>query len=306
MNMDYLHYLFTVAQSGSINQASKKLHLTQQHLSKIIQGLESEFGTTIFLRTNRGIELTPMGQDIIKTIARILSDYHDLTGRIRQHEDNKATRLKGKLCVHTIPSVWEENNIRRAINAFSTTYPLVDIAVCELGPKDIIQAITSQPQDIGIITLLAGDDEAVSIPNFLHFATCYTVPVSAYATKGSDFAKKYKSISLKKLAKEPLVVYKPFSSKNAPIEDIFYKIGKPNIKYSVSNLITFHDILNSGNAIHVGTYTSSQYLEKNNLVLIPIRDKMYFSTGVLYHQDHGNDPLIRAFGDFFISQMTVC
>lgn len=302
MNLDYLHYLLAVAQSGSISQASKKLHLSQQHLSKIIQSLESEFGATIFERTHRGIKLTPIGQDIINTTAKILTQYHDLTERICQHENQRAARLKGKLHVHTIPSVWEENTIRKTINAFSSAYPLVDITIGELGAKDVVLAIINQPSDIGIITTVAGDQDILIIPDILHFTPCYSVSVNAYAAKDSRFAQKNKSISLKSLAKEPLVVYKPFASKNVPIEDLFYKVGAPNIKYAVSNLITFHDILNGGKAIHVGTYTSSQYLEKNNLVRIPIRDKIYFSTGVLYHQDHGNDPLIKAFADFFENQ----
>ena len=65
MTLQQLKYLIEVANSGSMNEAAKKLYVSQPSLSSAIKELEQEFGITLFNRTNKGISLSNEGQEFL-------------------------------------------------------------------------------------------------------------------------------------------------------------------------------------------------------------------------------------------------
>lgn len=58
MTLQQLHQVITIAESRSMNEASRKLFVSQPNLSAVVRELEEEAGITIFIRSNRGIVLT--------------------------------------------------------------------------------------------------------------------------------------------------------------------------------------------------------------------------------------------------------
>ena len=52
MTLQQLKYVTTVAQTGTISDAAKKLFISQPSLTKAVRELEKEMGITIFERTN--------------------------------------------------------------------------------------------------------------------------------------------------------------------------------------------------------------------------------------------------------------
>ena len=65
MTLTQLKYAITVAECGSMNEAAKELFISQPSLSSSIKDLETETGVQIFRRTNRGISLTPQGEEFL-------------------------------------------------------------------------------------------------------------------------------------------------------------------------------------------------------------------------------------------------
>ena len=65
MTLQQLHQVITIAESRSMNEASRKLFVSQPNLSAVVRELEEETGITIFIRSNRGIVLTPEGEEFI-------------------------------------------------------------------------------------------------------------------------------------------------------------------------------------------------------------------------------------------------
>ena len=59
MTLQQLRYALTIAECGSMNEAAKQLFLSQPSLSETIRELENEIGLSIFMRSNRGIIITP-------------------------------------------------------------------------------------------------------------------------------------------------------------------------------------------------------------------------------------------------------
>ena len=64
MRIKQLEYLEAVIETGSINEAAKRLYLTQPSLSSAIKDLEKEMGIIIFQRSNSGARLTADGHEL--------------------------------------------------------------------------------------------------------------------------------------------------------------------------------------------------------------------------------------------------
>ena len=54
MDTRVLRYFLTVAQTGNITEAAKKLHITQPTLSRQLQKLEEDLGQELLDRTQKG------------------------------------------------------------------------------------------------------------------------------------------------------------------------------------------------------------------------------------------------------------
>lgn len=71
MTLEQLNYVIEVSKTNSINKAANHLFVSQSTLSMAIQNLEKELGADIFVRTRRGVELTPFGRSFISYLIPI-------------------------------------------------------------------------------------------------------------------------------------------------------------------------------------------------------------------------------------------
>ena len=62
ISYDYYRIFYYVAKYGNITEAAKVLLNSQPNLTRAIKTLESELGCPLFLRSNRGMHLTPEGE----------------------------------------------------------------------------------------------------------------------------------------------------------------------------------------------------------------------------------------------------
>ncbi len=74
MNLNLYRIFYIVAKTKSFSESSKALHISQPAISKHIQNLEYELNTTLFYRTNRGIEVTPEAKKILQYVEKAYND----------------------------------------------------------------------------------------------------------------------------------------------------------------------------------------------------------------------------------------
>ena len=72
MTLKQLQYAVTIAETGSMTEAAKKLFIAQPSLTSAIHELENEYGITLFLRSNKGIEITPEGDEFLGYARQVL------------------------------------------------------------------------------------------------------------------------------------------------------------------------------------------------------------------------------------------
>ena len=64
VSYDYYRIFYYVAKCGNLSQAAKQLLNNQPNLTRSIKNLEAALGCTLFSRTNRGVRLTPEGEQL--------------------------------------------------------------------------------------------------------------------------------------------------------------------------------------------------------------------------------------------------
>lgn len=62
MKLEQIEQVVEIARQKSISQAAGNLFISQPSLSLSIQHLEEELGEPLFIRSNKGVRLTPLGR----------------------------------------------------------------------------------------------------------------------------------------------------------------------------------------------------------------------------------------------------
>lgn len=73
MNIRDLQYVVAVAEELNFGRAASKCHVSQPALSGQILKLEDSLGVTLFERTNRTVQITPIGEQIVTQARQLLT-----------------------------------------------------------------------------------------------------------------------------------------------------------------------------------------------------------------------------------------
>ena len=85
MTLMQMKYAIAVADTKSMNEAARSLFITQPSLSASVKELENEIGIELFKRTNRGITVTPEGEEFLKELESAWDGLSDTVNHLRQN-----------------------------------------------------------------------------------------------------------------------------------------------------------------------------------------------------------------------------
>ena len=89
MTLAQLRYAITVAGASSMNEAARKLFISQPSLSAAIKELEEEVGVELSKRTNRGISVTLEGEEFIGYARQVVEQYNLIESKYILKENTK-------------------------------------------------------------------------------------------------------------------------------------------------------------------------------------------------------------------------
>lgn len=84
MRIESLQYFIVTADCRSMTSASDMLYISQQSISREIKGLENELGTTLFLRSKNGVELTANGQKAYDSAKQLLNQFYAFCSQFKE------------------------------------------------------------------------------------------------------------------------------------------------------------------------------------------------------------------------------
>ncbi len=101
MNIRDLHYLVTVAETLHYGKAAKACNVSQPTLSMQLKKLEDTLGVQLFERTNKQVQLTAIGADIVLRARRILAE----VAQIKLAADAAHDPMTGSLRLGLFPTL---------------------------------------------------------------------------------------------------------------------------------------------------------------------------------------------------------
>ena len=85
MTLKQLQYVVTVAETGNITEAAKKLFIAQPSLTAAVHELEKDYGIILFSRSNKGVEVTPEGEEFLGYARQVLEQANLIEERYTGH-----------------------------------------------------------------------------------------------------------------------------------------------------------------------------------------------------------------------------
>ena len=73
VNFEYYRIFYYVAKYHNFTKAAHTLGSSQPNVTRAMNCLEQQINTTLFVRTNRGIQLTPEGEKLYTHISAAMS-----------------------------------------------------------------------------------------------------------------------------------------------------------------------------------------------------------------------------------------
>lgn len=226
----YFYQIFyTVAQYGSITAASHVLNLTQPTVSHAVQNLEQSLGCSLFVRTRKGILLTPEAEKLYKDIApacrrmqKAEADFH-----------NRISLSEGQIRLGA-SEITLRHFLLPYLKTFRQTHPSIRLRLSNSTTPDALASLKSGELDCAVLVI----DPADEIPG-LHLTQLASFQDMVIA--GPGFARlKGHPISLSDLNTCPLITMAEGSNSRSFLDMFFLRHRltlQPEIETATADLI---------------------------------------------------------------------
>ena len=184
MTLQQLKYALTIADCGSMNEAAKQLFISQPSLSETMKELETEIGLDIFLRSNRGIVITPEGEEFLGYARQVTEQFGLLQSK---YIDKK---VKEKFSVST-------QHYTFAVKAFVETVKQIgmeqyEFAVHETTTISVIENVKNFKSVFGVLYENDFNEKVLNKmfkENGLEFVELFSCDTFVYLWSGHPLAK---------------------------------------------------------------------------------------------------------------------
>lgn len=155
MTLQQLKYVVTVAETGNITEAARRLFISQPSLTNAIRDLEKEMQITIFIRTSKGTTITNEG-DLFLSYARQVLEQTSLLEEKFLNKKEHRSRFSVS-CQHYSFAV---NAFVDVIREFGDNQ--YDFTLRETQTYEIIEDVSRLKSEIGILYTSSHNEEQIS------------------------------------------------------------------------------------------------------------------------------------------------
>lgn len=161
MDLTHLRYFRAIAESGSLSAAARKLKVSQPTLSGAVQSLEADLGTTLLLRTSKGVTLTQTGRALVEAGEELFLLLARTEERIRGLEsEEEGTFVLGcheSLGAYFLPPFLAE---------FMAAAPKIEVRLHNGSSGEVREAVVERQVEFGLIVNPLPHPDLVLLPLF--------------------------------------------------------------------------------------------------------------------------------------------
>ncbi len=161
MNLQELRYLVAIAEHRHFGRAAEACNVSQPTLSSQIKKLEDELGVMLLERTNKRVDMTPVGSQILLHAQRALSEAAQMEAVARAARDP----LVGPLKLGVIPTV-APYLMPLILKPLKQGYPGLTIELWEDQTRALVEGLRNHRLDAAILATETDAPEITEIELF--------------------------------------------------------------------------------------------------------------------------------------------
>lgn len=167
---DYYRIFYYVAKYGNVTQAARVLLNNQPNLTRAVKTLESELGCPLFIRSNRGMKLTPEGERLLRHIRIAIENIEAGEAEIiesRNLERGSVFVAASEVALHCV--------LLLVLKKYRSLYPGIRLKISNHSTPQAIDAIKNGFADIAVVTtptLPSAMLEEITVRKFREVAVC--------------------------------------------------------------------------------------------------------------------------------------
>ncbi|WP_243293048.1 LysR family transcriptional regulator [Bacillus sp. FJAT-47783] len=167
MQISELHMLVMLAEEMNMRKAAERLFVSQPALSQRLQSIEKSWGFKIFIRSQRGLTITPQGEKVIQFAREMVAKEEKIREEITQMDGEIYGTLK-----MAVASIIGQHWLPKVLKDYVELYPQAKISLVTGWSSEMLKSMYEEDIHIGIIR---GNPEWKGIKKHLLTDTLYLV-----------------------------------------------------------------------------------------------------------------------------------
>lgn len=280
MTLQQLKYIIMVAEKGTISEAAKALFISQPSLTNAVKDLETEINQTLFIRTNRGIELTSEGSEFLGYARQVIEQAILLEERYLGEKPSRQ-----RFSVSTQHYAFSVNAFVDLIKEYGQEE--YDFTLRETRTYEIIDDVKNLRSEMGVLYLNEFNEKVIQKlikESNLVFRELFCAKPHVFISSAHVLAKK-EAITQEDLEEYPYLSFEQgeYNSFYFSEEILSTLERKKNIK--VSDRATLFNLLIGLNGYTICTGVLSEELNGNDIVARPLLVDETIRVGTIMHKD---------------------
>lgn len=286
MRIQQLEYLERIVEAGSINEAAKRLFLTQPSLSNAVKELENEMGIQIFQRSSGGISLTAEGREFMTYSKQILDQVNLMNERYKNGQSFSVSAQHYAFVVHAFVE------LIKSVNANEYQFTLR-----ETETQNIFNDLAQFKSELGILYTNGFNQKIMQRlfkENNLVFTPLFVAKPHIFVSRYNPLTSK-SSVNLSDLEDYPYLSYEQGEVNSFYFsEEILSTLShKKSIK--VSDRATIFNLMVGLNGYTISSGIISSKLNDDKIVAIPLNVDDDITMGWLKHRQVELSPLAERY-----------
>ena len=279
MILQQLKYVITVAETGTITEAAKKLYISQPSLTNAIHDLEKEMNVEIFHRTNKGIDISKEGEDFLGYARQVLEQAAILEDKYKNGSGGKK-----QFCVST-------QHYSFAVNAFVDLIQQYgqeeyDFSLRETQTYEIIEDVAKMKSEIGILFLNEFNEKVLRKlmkANDLEFHPLFTARPHVFISRRHPLAD-HTIITNEELEAYPYLSFEQGEHNSFYFSEEIFSTTERKKNIRVRDRATLFNLLIGLNGYTVCSGVIDRNLNGEDIIAVPLQDESEMQIGYLTHR----------------------
>ena len=288
MTLKQLNYVVTVAETGNITEAAKKLFIAQPSLTSAIQEIEKEYKITIFNRTKRGISVTTEGTEFLGYARQLLEQANLIEERYTGKPVGKTKFYISSQHYSFVVEAFVELLKKHGGEKY-------EFHMRETQTYDIIEDVARLRSEIGVLYLNKFNETVIKKElrdNDLSFTPLFKAKPHVFIGKNSPLAKK-KSLTLDDLKPYPRLSYEQGTHNSFYFSEEILSTQDSDKDLVVCDRATLFNLLIGLNGYTICSGVINENLNGANIISRPLKVDDYMEVGYILKNSVGISPLTQ-------------